>query len=41
MCYQPNVTPGSGLGLGDLAAARGTPGDNIVVIKATYWLSVH
>jgi hypothetical protein len=41
MCYQPNVTPGSGLGLGDLAAARGAPGDNVVVVKATYWLSVH
>ena len=41
VCYQTDKTPGAGLSAGDLAASRGVPGDNIVVLKATYWFSVH
>jgi len=40
LCYNTDKAPGAGLGAGDLLASRGVPGDNVVVIKATYWLSV-
>ena len=41
ICYQPEVTPGGGLRPGDLIATRTVPGDNILILKATYWFSVH
>jgi hypothetical protein len=41
ICYQEDVAPGSGLRAGDLVATRGVPGDNVFVVKATYWFSMH
>lgn len=40
-CFQSGVTPGSGVAAGDLIDSRAVPGDNIFVVKATYWFSVH
>jgi hypothetical protein len=39
-CHQADRTPGSGVDVGDLLASRRVPGDNILVVKASYWLSV-
>ncbi len=41
ICYQEDVTPGSGIEAGNLLETRTVPGDNVFVIKATYWLSIH
>jgi hypothetical protein len=41
ICYQEDIEPGSGVSAGDLIATRTVPGDNLLVIKATYWLSAH
>ena len=41
ICYQSDVTPGGGIQAGDLIATRTVPGDNLLVVKATYWFSVH
>jgi hypothetical protein len=40
-CYQSDVAPGGGIRAGDLWDTRTVPGDNVFVIKATYWLSIH
>ncbi len=40
-CYQDDVAAGSGIRAGDLLETRTVPGDNVFVIKATYWLSIH
>ena len=40
ICYQTDRTPGGGLEAGDLVASRGVPGDNLLVLKATYWFTV-
>jgi len=41
ICYQDGVEAGSGIRPGDLIETRTVPGDNVFVIKATYWLSIH
>ena len=41
ICYQEDVEAGSGIRPGDLLETRTVPGDNVFVIKATYWLSLH
>jgi hypothetical protein len=41
ICFQDDVEAGSGIRPGDLIATRTVPGDNLFVIKATYWLSIH
>ncbi len=40
ICYQEDRTPGGGLEAGDLVASRGVPGDNLLVLKATYWFTL-
>ena len=39
-CHQTDKSPGSGVDMGDLLASRGVPGDNLFVIKASYWFSL-
>ena len=41
ICFQEDITPGSGIRAGDLLATRVVPGDNVLVLKATYWFSLH
>ncbi|HEX5004927.1 MAG TPA: DUF5916 domain-containing protein [Gemmatimonadales bacterium] len=41
ICYQTDDVPGSGLQPGDLLQTVKAPGDNQLVVKATYWLSIH
>ena len=41
ICYQDGVEAGGGVGAGDLLDTRTVPGDNVFVVKATYWLSIH
>ena len=41
ICYQDGVEAGSGIRPGDLIETRTVPGDNVFVIKATYWFSMH
>jgi len=41
ICYQNGVEAGGGVGAGDLLDTRTVPGDNVFVVKATYWLSIH
>lgn len=41
ICYQEDVVPGSDVRPGDLWSTRTAPGDNTLVVKATYWFSVH
>jgi hypothetical protein len=40
ICYQSDQAPGGGVEAGDLLDSRGVPGDNIFVIKASYWFSL-
>jgi len=41
MCYQNDIVPGTDVRPGSLLETRTAPGDNLLVIKATYWLSIH
>jgi hypothetical protein len=40
ICYQSDTTPGGGVSAGDLLESRGVPGDNIFVLKASYWFAL-
>jgi len=39
-CYQDDITPGGGVNAGDLIETRSVPGDNTLIMKATYWFNL-
>ncbi len=39
-CYQEGVVPGSGIEAGNLLETRSVPGDNTLIVKATYWFNL-
>lgn len=39
-CHQDDITPGDGVNAGDLVETRTVPGDNTLIMKATYWFNL-